>query len=196
MQGNLIVIQTESAGTFENYNLDYKSTWNWPRLIQLSWAICSPDGQIISETSHFIKPNGFIIPWAATKEHGIDNAKVNKEGLMLSIVLDKFEAALEGVSMLVGHHLYADYNILMAEYTRIGRKSKIMGIPQFSIGAESAKIIRQADEKNLYRGQYDGFVIPTQSDLKKKLFPDSTEEMTGLQMVVRSYFGMQRPGTK
>jgi DNA polymerase III epsilon subunit-like protein len=189
MTGNIIFISTVKTGLYEQYELDYKNTWNWPRMIQIAWGIYSPEGVLIAESAPLVRPNGFAIPPASTKTHGIDHKKVTEEGRMVSIVLDEFEAALNDVSMVVGHDLYFDYNVVMAEFERFGRRSKLGKLEQYSTRHKGMMSSKLADDKN----------TPSLDELYRSLFNEAApvdtpyqHPLTETRNIARCFFKMKK----
>lgn len=195
MTGNIIFISTVKTGLYEQYELDYKNTWNWPRMLQIAWGIYTQEGVLISEAAPLVRPNGFAIPPASTKIHGIDHKKVTEEGRMVSIVLDEFEAALNDVSMVVGHDLYFDYNVVMAEFERFGRRSKLGKLEQYSTSLEGITRCKLSDDKNLFQGKYKGLRPPSLDELHRSLFNEAApvdtpyqHPLTEARTIAKCYF--------
>ena len=67
----LLFFDTETTGVPRNYSAPISDLDNWPRLIQIGWAIYNSDGSEIDAIEYIIKPDSFIIPTAASKIHGI-----------------------------------------------------------------------------------------------------------------------------
>ena len=43
----------------------------WPHAVQVGWILCKPDGSVEEERDYIVKPDGWTIPDAAAKVHGI-----------------------------------------------------------------------------------------------------------------------------
>ena len=70
-----IFIDTETTGRPRCWNASPHDTDNWPRLVQIAWAIYDADGRPMGTTSFIVKPNGFAIPDDAQRIHGISTAR-------------------------------------------------------------------------------------------------------------------------
>ncbi len=115
-----LIFDTETTGLPSNYNAPVTDTDNWPRMVQLAWECHDSTGTLLYNKCHIIKPENFIIPQAAEKVHGITTGKAMSEGVELNRVLSEFENDLAGASVVIGHNVSFDLNILGAEFIRKG----------------------------------------------------------------------------
>lgn len=111
-----IVIDTESTGltrlSFAN-KLNYKQ---WPRMVQLAWALVD-EGAIIERESFLIKPNGFTIPPAATQIHGIRQQDA-MHGAPIEQVLKTLQNAFSKCEYVIAHNISFDLGIIESETLR------------------------------------------------------------------------------
>lgn len=91
----------------------------WPRLVQLAWALYDTQGALVRTESRIVRPEGFRIPPDATRIHGITHARALKEGRDLGEVLDEFLAAAGAPgTTLVAHNFDYDRNVVAGELVR------------------------------------------------------------------------------
>lgn len=91
----------------------------WPRLVQLAWALYDTQGALVRTESRIVRPEGFRIPPDATRIHGITHARALKEGRDLGEVLDEFLAAAGAPgTKLVAHNFDYDRNVVAGELIR------------------------------------------------------------------------------
>lgn len=90
------------------------------RIVQVAWILADLDGTVISEDSHIIKPEGFVIPVAASNIHGITTARATSCGEALGSVLNKLSADAETADMVVAHNIGFDLGILENDYKQAG----------------------------------------------------------------------------
>ena len=86
-------------------------------------------GNILSQSCHIIKPQGFIIPDDATKVHGISTERANSEGISIQTVLTAFSEAITHSSFLVAHNINFDERIVGAEFLRENIENQLLKIP-------------------------------------------------------------------
>ena len=91
----------------------------WPRLVQLAWAVYDSAGDLREARNSIVKPDGFKIPEDATRIHGISDAEARRAGRDLGQVLDEFlEAAAVPGTSLVAHNFDYDRNVVAGELIR------------------------------------------------------------------------------
>ena len=96
-------------------------------------------GELLWNKSYIIKPDGFIIPQAAEKVHGISTEKALAEGVDLESVLSEFESDLGQASCIIGHNVSFDLKILGAEFIRKGIPTRLHDIACFCTKEESTE---------------------------------------------------------
>ena len=119
----ILFFDAETTGVPKNYKAPISDFANWPRLVQLGWAIYGADGMEINADEMIIKPDGFVIPPEAVNIHGITTAVAREKGINLSDVLSKFSDDLVSVPLLVGHNIEFDENIVGCEFLRCNMKN-------------------------------------------------------------------------
>jgi DNA polymerase III subunit alpha len=114
-----LIFDTETTGFPKDWNAPITDLDNWPRVVQLAWQIHDENGELVEVQDHIIYPDGFDIPFNATKVHGISTERAKNEGRSLADVLTDFEEALEKCEYLVGHNVNFDLNVTGCEYYRV-----------------------------------------------------------------------------
>jgi DNA polymerase III subunit alpha len=113
-----LIFDTETTGIPHNKTAPITDLDNWPRLVQLAWQLHEGNGKLLSRQNLIIKPDGFNIPYKAEQIHGVSTKRALEEGHALATVLDIFFKDLQRCSLLVGHNIEFDINILGAELIR------------------------------------------------------------------------------
>ena len=107
-----LIFDTETTGLPKRWNAPVSDSNNWPRCVQLAWQLHDETGKCLEYKNYLIKPNGFEIPFAAEKVHGISTELAQKKGTELKEVLDNFKNILSNTKYLCGHNIVFDINIL------------------------------------------------------------------------------------
>ena len=115
-----LIFDTETTGLPKKWNLDYTHTDNWPRMVQLAWQLHDETGKLIENKNFIVKPDGFEIPFAVAKVHGITTERANRDGVDIKIVLEEFYNDLKRSKYNVGHNIEFDINVVGSEYFRLG----------------------------------------------------------------------------
>lgn len=120
----ILFFDTETTGLPLDYDEPYTNVKNWPRLVQLSWILEDTETNEVTEHDFIIKPEGFIIPYSATKIHHIKHDWAERNGKPIKSVLSKFELDILQADLLVGHNIEFDLNIVAAEFYRLKKNNR------------------------------------------------------------------------
>src|SRR6516164_6563531 len=110
-----LIFDTETTGIPHNKTAPITDLDNWPRLVQLAWQLHDSHGKLLSQHNYIIRPDGFDIPFKAEQVHGISTQRAMAEGHPLAEVLTKFRGDMADNTLLVGHNIEFDINIIGAE---------------------------------------------------------------------------------
>ena len=163
-----LFFDTETTGLPLNWKAPVSDLKNWPRLVQLAWLHYDGEGNKIGGKSYLVKPEGFTIPSAASKIHGITTDLAMKDGVSLKDVLIEFQDLISQVSYLVAHNMSFDEKIVGAEFLRNNMVNTI---------ATKRKICTMERTIDFCKinGPY-GYKWPKLSELHYKLFVTELEE--------------------
>ena len=165
-----LIFDTETTGLPVNYNAPVSDTNNWPRMVQLAWETHDEKGRLTDARSYIIKPEGYTIPFAAEKVHGISTEKALTEGADLAFVLEEFENALASATAVIGHNVEFDLRIIGSEHVRKGINSRLPALPAVCTKEESTEFCALPGGKG---GKYKW---PTLPELYEKLFHEGFDE--------------------
>ncbi len=159
-----LIFDTETTGLPRDHRAPLTDTSNWPRLVQIAWQLHKTNGHLLTHQSLIVRPEGFTIPFNAEKVHGISTALALEEGKPLSEVLNLFLADVKKSSLIVGHNIGFDLNIMGAEFYR-------------SFGYNPLENLKFLDTKDastdfcaIPGGKGGKYKWPTLTELHKKLF--------------------------
>ena len=85
-----LIFDTETTGLPQNWKAPLTNFDNWPSLVQLAWQVHDIEGKLMEAKNYIVKPEGFDIPYNASKIHGISTQRAEKEGMPLVEVLEIF----------------------------------------------------------------------------------------------------------
>ena len=165
-----LIFDTETTGLPLNFNAPVTDTANWPRMVQLAWECHDKTGKLLYDKSYIIKPENYTIPQAAEKVHGISTEKALAEGVDLKAVLSEFDDDLKQVSVIIGHNISFDLNVLGAEFVRKDIHSCLHDISWLCTKEVSTEFCA------LTGGKGGKFKWPTLSELHEKLFSEGFDE--------------------
>ncbi|MFA7663153.1 MAG: 3'-5' exonuclease [Patescibacteria group bacterium] len=115
--GTYLFFDTETTGLPRNWRAAVEDVDNWPRLVQIAWALYR-DGVKVDSRDFIVKPEGFEIPVETSNIHGITTERAEMEGVLLQTVLGEFNNLVEQADFLVAHNISFDEMIVGAEFLR------------------------------------------------------------------------------
>lgn len=120
----ILFFDTETTGKAKNFKASPRDLDNWPRIIQLGWALFKEDGTLYDCDCQLIKPDGWEIPkeefWI---KHGYDTEKSMREGFPIKEILHQFLTPLNKCTLMVAHNMDFDYPVVAAEMIRADIKA-------------------------------------------------------------------------
>ena len=166
-----LIFDTETTGLPKRWDAPLSDSENWPRCIQIAWQLHDVKGALIAHEDYLIQPDGFTIPFDSEQVHGISTALATAQGQPLTMVLERFEEALEQTDYVVGHNVSFDRNIMGAEYLRAGLTDVLEEKVMIDTCTEETATLCQ-----LPGGRGGKFKLPTLSELYHFLFQERFEE--------------------
>ena len=125
----LFFFDTETTGLPSKDRRKRKDPATWPRLIEIGWVITREDGVVLEKQSIIVSPDGFEIPDAATKIHGITTAEARMTGKPIRDVISVFCCAAARADVYVAHNLSYDMRIILSELIRLDGLDRLPTLP-------------------------------------------------------------------
>lgn len=166
-----VFFDTETTGLPRRWNAPLSDLSNWPRMVQLAWAVYDADGNHISSTDYIIQPEGYTIPAEVARIHGISTQRAQQEGLPLSRVLTEFAESVQQATYLVAHNMSFDEKIVGAEFLRKLMPNHLEGRRKICTMQTSTDFCRIPSSSS-----YGGYKWPRLTELHQKLFGKSFAE--------------------
>ncbi len=157
-----LFFDTETTGLPKNWKTPVFETENWPHIVQLAWAVFDVRGKRVKFNDFLIYPDGFQIPEAATKVHGISDERARQEGKPIKEILNLFLEDAKPSKWLIGHNLDFDDKMIQVESFRLGLGEVLNGVAKICT-------MKSAADYCQLPGKY-GYKWPTLSELHIKLF--------------------------
>ncbi|MBL7847221.1 MAG: DNA polymerase III subunit alpha [Cyclobacteriaceae bacterium] len=184
-----LIFDTETTGVPHNKTAPLTDLENWPRVVQIAWQLHDARGKLLSQANYIIRPDGFDIPFKAEQVHGISTRRAMEEGTPLAEVLELFRSDLDKTSVLIGHNIEFDINILGAEFIR----QSLSPDPLLQATKVDTGIV-SVDFCQLTGGPGGKLKMPRLSELHQKLFgkdfDDAHDASYDVAATARSFFGL------
>lgn len=112
-----IIFDVETNGLPNNYRVSVKDLNNWPRIVQMAWALYSKEGNLVNSQSYIIKGD-FDISVDLVKIHGVSKDISNEYGSNIIRVLRYFKQSCSLAKYFIGHNISFDERVIQSELFR------------------------------------------------------------------------------
>lgn len=187
-----LFFDTETTGIPRNHDAPASNVENWPRLVQIAWALTDENGKELRSQTFIIRPDGFEIPLGAARVHGITTEMASRLGIEIETVLTAFAEDLSAAKILVAHNIQFDERVVGAEFFRAGRKkSPLAGVSLCCTMRSSTNFCR-------IPGGPRGYKWPTLGQLHRTLFGASFDSahnaVADVRACAKCFFELKRKG--
>jgi len=186
-----LFFDTETTGLPRNYQAPLDDFLNWPRIVQLAWSLYDGEGNLWESHNYIIKPDGFIIPAAATEIHRISQERALREGVALRAVLEHFQADVASATYLVAHNIDFDEKIVGAELRREKLPDNLAAATKICTMKISAPVCRLDNGRG-------GYKWPNLTELYyclfKNTFPEAHDAVFDVKACAECFFELKRRG--
>ncbi len=186
-----LVFDTETTGLPKNYNAPLGDFSNWPRMVQIAWAIFDNEGRKWIEKSYVIYPDNYIIPDEVAKIHRVSQERAMREGLPIKKVLADFLADVSRVDFLVGHNISFDESIVGSEILRQEMSSELVKMQ------EKDKICTMKSSVSFCQisNNRGGYKWPNLTELHRRLFqedfPEAHDALVDVLACAKCFFALK-----
>jgi DNA polymerase-3 subunit alpha len=188
-----LVFDTETTGLPIDKKAPLTNFANWPRVVQIAWQLYDAVGNLLEAENHLVCPDGFTIPYNATKVHGITTEFAIQHGLPIREVLSKFNETLLKSRYLIGHNLEFDTSAVGCELLRAEMETTMFSIPVLDTCTETTAAYCQ-----LQGGRGGRFKLPSLGELYRILFNESFSDAHNaagdVEASARCFFELFRRG--
>jgi len=182
-----LVIDCETTGLPKDRNAPIRDADNWPRVIQLAWALYDEAQTAVEINACLIRPEGFVIPDDVQRIHNITTERARSEGEDIAETLRAFDLAAVKAKILIAHNLDFDVSVISAEYLRLGLEPPFGGKKRICTMLQSVDFCGIAGKR--------GFKWPKLTQLHQKLFGSDFEEAhdagADVAACARCYFALK-----
>ena len=187
-----LFFDTETTGLPRNYSAPTTDLDNWgaARLVQLGYILEDDKQGVISKGNLIVRPEGFVIPEAASNVHGITTEVATEKGLPAKKVVYAFLGQARIADVLVGHNVDYDTHVVGAELVRHWGKDYIEGMPVVDTMKSSVDFCKIPSAR--------GYKWPKLIELHNKLFgcdfEDAHDAMADISATRKCFWELVRLG--
>ncbi|WP_027377324.1 DNA polymerase III subunit alpha [Kaistella palustris] len=187
-----LIFDTETTGLPKNYNAPLSDSDNWPRMVQIAWQLHDRTGKLLENQDYIIRPEGYDIPYNASRIHGISTKMATEEGRDLAEILAEFQQVLNKAEVVAGHNIDFDYKIVGAEFFRKTVENTLEKIPSADTMELGTNFCQLGGGKN------GRFKSPKLTELYEKLYSEQFDEAhnaaADVNATAQIFFEMKRRG--
>lgn len=188
----ILFFDVETNGLAKSPIGTYNDIKNWPRVVQLAWAVCDEKGKNYLKKNFIIFPKDFGIPKKISAIHGITIERAEKEGVLLNKVLEEFNEDLGRVKLIVAHNMGFDLPVINAEFNRNKIKTSLLEKEKYCT-MKSPEIVAYC---KIPSSIGIGYKWPSLSELHKKIFKksfkDSHNASADVDACINCYFALKK----
>jgi DNA polymerase III epsilon subunit-like protein len=180
----------ETDGLPKNYNAPVTDVDNWPRIVQIAWAIYDRNAYLVNSASYIISQDGRKLPKSIIIIHGIRHGMVDRYGEPAYNVMREFDKFCLGINIeyLIAHNIKFDLPVVEAERVRL------------NLPIRNKKLICTMRESTNYCELPDkrGYKWPKLQELHVKLFgrgfEGSHNAMIDVFATAKCFFALKKKG--
>lgn len=140
MDAKYLVIDTETSGLFD-FSKPADADGQ-PRMASIAMIYLDSDLNILSESLHYIKPEGWLMTEGASKVNGLTNEFLNENGVDVVVPLLEYSNAISQGFILVAFNSQYDSKILRGELRRANMDDLFEMTPNICIMRSATNIIK------------------------------------------------------
>lgn len=189
-----LFVDTETTGLPKSFTASVQEIENWPRIVQLAWAIHDTEWNQIDMKSHIIYPQKFEIPVDAVEKHGITTEIAMKNGISIESALKQLNNDIKKSSTIIAHNIDFDIPTINAEFYRSSIKTSLLEKSTFCT-MKSREIVSFCKISNPYRSGYKWPSLPElHTKLFKKTFDGQHDAYKDVEACAKCFFELKKNG--
>ena len=161
-----LLFDTSANGQPQSYNASFRDSFNWPRMIHLSWQLMNEKGQILESRDDLIKPLGFSLTEQISKRHKVTMAELKEKGVDVKESTEAFMKVVREADMVFAHNLVFNQGVVTAEADRAEIIERLSS-------ADTYCLMQEATYYCGIPGKRGKFKWPTLPELHKRIFGKS-----------------------
>ena len=159
----ILLFDASAAGKPKSYKKPYTDTFNWPRMIHLSWLAYDDEGELVIDENHLIKNFAHEIPDNILRFHKLKLEQLQEEGEDIEVVLEKFKNDVDKAKYIFSFNLNYNESIVGAEYVRHNINHRLHQSDKYCLMQESTYFCKIEGKDGRYKW-------PTLTELHTKCF--------------------------
>lgn len=189
-----LVVDTETGGLFND-----RLSWDHPaqpRLVELACLLFNENDEEVSSLSLIVRPEGWEIPDAAARVHGITTEMAYQFGTPLPVAIACYTNLRARADVIVAHNLEYDERILESEIRRLGVTPREPGPANRSCTMKrSTPVLRLPPTERMRAAGIDRYKSPNLGEAYRRFFheepPIAHRAMADARACARVHFHLR-----
>ena len=97
-----------------DYKAPFSDTFQWPRMIHISWIVLDKEFKPVEDFDCIVKPEGFAVTDKILKRAKIDQNDIDTKAIEIEDILKQFNESVEKVEYMFSHNNKFNENSLRA----------------------------------------------------------------------------------
>jgi DNA polymerase III subunit epsilon len=158
-----LIFDVSANGNPTSYKAPFSETFNWPRMLHISWIVLDKNFKPIGDFDRIVKVDGFKVSEEVLKRAKIDTEDIANKSVDLEEILHSFNESAKQCEYVFSHNLNFNENVLAAEFIRKGISINFFKIERFCLMQESTYYCKLPSKAG-------GYKWPTLSELHATCF--------------------------
>ena len=158
-----LIFDTATAGKPKTYKAEISDTFNWPRMMHISWILLGKDLKPIEDHNYLITPQGYSLTEELTKGIHVEHEQFKENGNDLKEVLEKLKSSSNNAEYVFAHNLKLNGSIVGAECYRCSMNN-------FLAHTESYCLMHEATYYCKLKGKQGGYKWPSLQEMHTIIF--------------------------
>jgi DNA polymerase III alpha subunit (gram-positive type) len=146
-----LIYDVSAIGNPGNYKAPFSETFNWPRMLHISWIVLNKEYKPIGDFDRIVKPDGFTVTEEIQKKTKIDQEDIDKKAVDISDILKSFNESCAVCDYIFSHNLNFNENVLAAEYIRQSMDIAMFKKERFCLMQESTYYCKISSKTGGYK---------------------------------------------
>ncbi len=158
-----LFFDVSAIGKPKNWKSPASDTFNWPRMMHLSWLLYNGDRELQASSDDIIRPEGFEIPVEAERKHHLTQEQALETGVPLADSLNRFKEVVNKAEYVIAHNMNFNENVVGAEFVRKGITHQLRSSEKYCLMHEATWFCKISAPGGRYKW-------PTLQEIHAKIF--------------------------
>lgn len=159
----ILIFDTSAAGKPKSYKIPHTDTFNWPRMIHISWLAYDQNGDLVEDKNHLIKNHALEVPEDMLRFHKLKLEDLEEQGRDIEDVLGEFRDVVDKADYIFSFNLNYNESVVGAEYVRHNINHRLHQSERYCLMQEATYFCKIPGSEGRYKW-------PTLTELHTKCF--------------------------